>query len=280
VTTDVGQNDAVGAWGTGIFSDDTASDVRSDYRSLLESGVDDAHAMREILRTYTPDDTVVWLALAAAQSKLGRLDPTVAARALEVIDTDEDLEHWMDTEPKERRGRRRALARLRQTLTGPQPERQEVKLQWRHHTDLEVGDVLELSTESVSTLWAVVASDPGALGTHPMIRRLRYAGRRPSSAQEVFDRTRSGEIIAEPGWDEIWGVRMRSRDSDWTGPASQESKAVVCRCTKALRERWVASASRGTRSQSTSVAEPTRSVASCHRMTSSSSSSSCRQTVP
>lgn len=68
----------MGAWGPAIFSDDTACDIRSDYRELLEDGVDDAEATRRVIAEYQhlggDESHVLWLALAAAQSALGRLD--------------------------------------------------------------------------------------------------------------------------------------------------------------------------------------------------------------
>lgn len=76
----------MGAWGPAIFSDDTACDIRSDYRELLEDGVDDAEATRRVISEYQHlgDDEahVLWLALAAAQSALGRLDDSVKSEAL------------------------------------------------------------------------------------------------------------------------------------------------------------------------------------------------------
>lgn len=44
--------------------------------------------------THAEDDAVIWLALAVSQSQLGRLDPAVAARALQVLDNDEDIDIW------------------------------------------------------------------------------------------------------------------------------------------------------------------------------------------
>ncbi|NUT42750.1 MAG: MarR family transcriptional regulator [Thermoactinospora sp.] len=82
----------MGAWGYALFSDDTALDVRSDYRELIEDGVEDGEATQKILAQYAeilddPDEgPVVWLALAAAQSKIGRLDAAVLTEALEILD--------------------------------------------------------------------------------------------------------------------------------------------------------------------------------------------------
>ena len=71
----------MGAWGPAIFSDDTACDIRSDYRELLEDGVGDAEATRRVIADYQHLDQdeahVLWLALAAAQAALGRLDEAV-----------------------------------------------------------------------------------------------------------------------------------------------------------------------------------------------------------
>ncbi|SCG52127.1 DUF4259 domain-containing protein [Micromonospora inositola] len=51
----------MGAWGPGLFSDDTACDVRDEYRDMLEDGVDDDKATQRMLDSYAdvlddPDD--------------------------------------------------------------------------------------------------------------------------------------------------------------------------------------------------------------------------------
>src|SRR5690348_4616287 len=88
----------MGAWGPGVFSDDTACDIRDDYREYLGEGLTGEQATARILRGYKssladPNDaTVVWLALAATQWKLGRLDPETLAQALHVIDAGTGLQ--------------------------------------------------------------------------------------------------------------------------------------------------------------------------------------------
>lgn len=80
----------MGAWGPAIFSDDLACDIRGDYRELLEDGVSDEEASARVIEAYTHLDQdeaqVLWLALAAAQAALGRLDDSIRDRALAVID--------------------------------------------------------------------------------------------------------------------------------------------------------------------------------------------------
>lgn len=42
----------MGAWGTAIFSDDTAADVRGEYRDLLEDQVPEAEATRRVIAAF------------------------------------------------------------------------------------------------------------------------------------------------------------------------------------------------------------------------------------
>jgi hypothetical protein len=89
----------MGTWGTGVFDNDLASDVRGEYRELLEDGTADAAATQEVLRSFAhaaddPDNgACFWTGLAATQMQLGRLDPTVRDRAVAVIDAGGDPSH-------------------------------------------------------------------------------------------------------------------------------------------------------------------------------------------
>jgi hypothetical protein len=42
----------VGVWGTDLFSDDLACDIRDHYRELLEDGIEDGAATRLILESF------------------------------------------------------------------------------------------------------------------------------------------------------------------------------------------------------------------------------------
>src|SRR5258708_36682403 len=83
----------MGAWGPGLWSDDTACDVRRTYREALEDGLSDEDATAKVLAEFAAElddqDTspVVWLPLPAGQHKLGRLTGQVPDRPLEVIRT-------------------------------------------------------------------------------------------------------------------------------------------------------------------------------------------------
>ena len=85
----------MGVWGTGLFSDDVACDIRDHYRQLLEDGAEDGSATRLTLEKFEPyfeeSDGIALIAFAVTQSKLGRLEPDVRDRALAVIDVGADL---------------------------------------------------------------------------------------------------------------------------------------------------------------------------------------------
>ncbi|NPC95808.1 DUF4259 domain-containing protein [Nocardioides sp. zg-DK7169] len=210
----------MGAWGPAIFSDDTACDIRSDYRELLEDGVDDAEATRRVIAEYEYLDVdqahVLWLALAAAQSALGRLDDAVKAQALRVIDDNVGLELW--AEVGELAGRKAALGKLRATLTGPQKPPTRVRRPWSHVTDLSPGDVLAYTLpDGKRALFRVARLDAQRIGTAPILRRLDWhktslpGGRKLARLKPLPDarvlegKTRTSFRVA----------RHRKKDEDW-----------------------------------------------------------------
>ena len=126
----------MGAWGTAIFSDDLAADVRREYGALLSVGCSDEEAEEliqeyygEILGRGDPDEAVFWFALALAEWKKGRLSEKVKKKALDWLDDGSDLERWK-TSPKyepDYRKRKAVLEEFRKTLLSEQPERKKVR---------------------------------------------------------------------------------------------------------------------------------------------------------
>lgn len=172
----------MGAWGPALFSDDVACDVRDDYRALIEDGVQDDEATRQVLSSYAdalgdPDDgPVVWLALAVTQAKIGRLDPAVAQRALAIISTDEGMGRWREQGVKAEAKRRVALAKARDQITGPQPAPRELRPPWRHVTSLQAGHVLAYRTKGGQYLLLRVARiETSRVSIAPILVLLDYA---------------------------------------------------------------------------------------------------------
>ncbi len=90
-------------WGTSLFSDDLACDLRDHYRQLLEDGAEDGVATRLTLEKFhsylDESDSVALIAFAVTQSKLGRLEPDIRDRALARIDAGADLAVWERESP-------------------------------------------------------------------------------------------------------------------------------------------------------------------------------------
>jgi hypothetical protein len=94
----------LGAWGTAIFSDDTASDVREEWRDAILDGLSPEEATQRLLETFddylgdadTDTEKLFWMALAAAQMETGRLLPEARDRALAIIDAGGDVDRWRE----------------------------------------------------------------------------------------------------------------------------------------------------------------------------------------
>ena len=151
----------MGAWGAGLFQDDTACDVRDGFRDLIAEGHGPEAATAELERQWgaprmDPDhEPVFWLALAAAQFRSGRLLPHVRDRALAIIDAGEDSDRFLTA--ASRSAREAALARVREQLLGPQRKPDRIRMEPRHENDWSVGAVFAYRLQSGRlSLWRVV----------------------------------------------------------------------------------------------------------------------------
>ena len=70
------EDNDVGAWGVGIFSNDVASDIREDFRDLVADGLSATAATDQLVSECgvgksNDDDNDFWLGLAVTQPPLG-----------------------------------------------------------------------------------------------------------------------------------------------------------------------------------------------------------------
>jgi hypothetical protein len=144
----------MGAWGTAIFSDDTALDIRDEWREAILDGVSAEDATARLLQSFDDqlgdDDTerLFWMALAAAQFETGRLLPDVRDRALGIIDAGGDVELWRELAgDAEARQRARVLERLAVKLRGPQPKPKRLRRTPDFTVPFDVGDVVYVHDE-------------------------------------------------------------------------------------------------------------------------------------
>jgi hypothetical protein len=167
-------------WGTALFSDDVACDIRDHYRQLLEDGAEDAAATRLTLEKFEPyleePDGVALIAFAVTQSTVGRLEPDVRDRALAIIDAGADLAVWEQENPKLVPKRRGVLEKARAQLTGPQPARKRLRPPKRVLSGLAAGDVLALALPRRLALLRVVRVHAHRLGETPVLEELDFDG--------------------------------------------------------------------------------------------------------
>lgn len=189
----------MGTWGTGLFSSDTARDIRDFYRERIEDGIEDAEATRltlEKFRSYLddPEEGAVFLvALAVTQSKIGRLDPVVRGRALAAIDSGADLATWAQENPKLLPKRREVLNKARTQLIGVQPARKRLRPPPRPSCGLIAGDILALSLPNRVALLRVVRIKSHRRGETPYLERLDFNGPAVPSAYELAQLDAAGK---------------------------------------------------------------------------------------
>jgi hypothetical protein len=109
----------MGTWGTSIFSDDFASDIKSEFRDKIGFGKSPVEATNELIDFYkdvltdAEESSIFWIALASTQWQLGRLQKNVKKKAIDIIDSEVDLQRWIDN-PKDMKKRRTVLEQLKQ----------------------------------------------------------------------------------------------------------------------------------------------------------------------
>ena len=121
----------MGAWGTGVYDDDAALEVRDDFFFELSKGITVSEIERHIDFDYTDGDnetdTVVVLALACAELETATLTESTKKRALEVIDSNINLGLWpsdsADSDHIERKKELKEIRRLLMSYNGTKVSR-------------------------------------------------------------------------------------------------------------------------------------------------------------
>jgi len=176
----------VGSWDTGIFGGDLAADVRDDWQEALLDSLTPEHATGRVLEKHADaladadDGVLVWLALAAAQAKTGRLQANVRDQALAILEAGGDLVQWEESGVDAVARRRRALDRLAATLRGPQRPETKLRRPRVRRSPLAIGDVVRVRGEDGESEGLFVVVDhadgwpPGS--TEPVVVTLAWPG--------------------------------------------------------------------------------------------------------
>jgi len=137
----------MGTWGTAIFSDDFAADIKGEFSNKIGFGKTPEDATKELISEYSDELTdpdisgLFWLALAATQWTLGRLQESVKRKAIEIIESGQDLERWAENEIDHKK-RQAVLEKLKQQLQNEQPNQKKLAIPFIRETKMETGDLL------------------------------------------------------------------------------------------------------------------------------------------
>jgi hypothetical protein len=184
----------MGAFGPGLYDDDTTCDVRDDVDAALADGASAEDAVAGVLDRYRdcggPEvECLIWLAPAETLWRRGRLTDAVRDRALALLDRGADLDAWRADSPKSVPARRRVLTSLAKKLRGPQRASLTPRVRKKrvHAPPFEeaAGRVVSLPLSNGElALLAFVGRYPGD-ETTPIFGLLSWRGRTPPSQVEV-----------------------------------------------------------------------------------------------
>lgn len=145
----------MGVWGTALYSNDTASDIRGDYVDLLRRGNSNEEALKKLMEKNRycigdeEEEPLFWYALADTLWNYGRLTPEVKEKALYFLDHPEaELARWEDDGGKYVEAWMRTLEKLRTKLLSPQPPEKKVSKYRLYKCTWQVGDVYAYRLES------------------------------------------------------------------------------------------------------------------------------------
>lgn len=172
----------MGTWGTAIFSDDLACDIRDSYRKHIANGLTGQQATDSLLELYRevlddPDAApVFWMALAATQWRCGRLEPRVQVQALEAIEGGSDLHRWLE-DPQLINKRQAVLDKLRETLLSPQPPVKLVHKPFSNTCEWDIGEIIGYRLQSGALImFRVIGYHVDMGGTSPIFELLDWIG--------------------------------------------------------------------------------------------------------
>lgn len=163
----------MGAWGSGLYQDDVACEVRDYYIDCLrdEDGSAEDKTINYFQDELNDDDdcAVVWFALADTQWKYGRLSETVKSKALEYIDNGINLQLWTEADEKLYSKRENVLADLKNKLLSPMPPKKKLRKPHVFTCSWNIGDVFAYQLKSD------MAREKGVFGKWFVLQKVNQA---------------------------------------------------------------------------------------------------------
>lgn len=241
----------MGTWGTALYSDDLAADLRGDFKDLIGNGQTAEQALDRLLDEYKEsvldaDGTVFWLALADTAWRLGRPVPRATEEAIRIIKSGKDLERW--SSPTERKKRSTVLLQLEERLRTDPPTPKRVPKPFVANNPWTVGEVLSFRLASGRlALFRVVGHHSDTGGRHAVCEILDWIGTELPSESDAQRLPVMAQRSPSGGTQFMCSEPRRQSDMDrfartgWTSSASklaQYGVLVFPYFDRQLRERF------------------------------------------
>ena len=156
----------MGHWGTGILSNDTASDIKYTFFELYDKGLDTIDIRRKIEEDFKESDkleenTDLWLSLAYFQWQVGFLDEDLKEKVEAIIDQGIDLRVWEELGADKTTLRKRALViqNLRDRLQTYNPKPRPRKKKSTPRTIFKKGECYAVKLKNNNYTGIVVLED-------------------------------------------------------------------------------------------------------------------------
>jgi hypothetical protein len=171
----------MGTWGTALYSDDLAADLRGDLRELIGQGLSSEAALDKLAVEYAsslddPDEaSVFWLAIAHAAWRLGRPIERATKEALRIILSGSDLPRWVDA--KSRQKRQVVLEKVEADLRGQAPTPRRIPVPFVANNTWSIGELVAYRLASGAwTLFRVIGHHVDKGGRHAVCEPLDWVG--------------------------------------------------------------------------------------------------------
>ena len=136
----------MGSWGTILYANDTTSDIKDFYMTLLRNETSNEEALKLTLEQFDDligdeEEPLLWFALSETMWQVGRMTPEIKSKVLEWLDKDGYMEAW-EANSKSMDGWRKTIDKLKIKIESPMRSEKKIKKPTMPKQDLwNLGDV-------------------------------------------------------------------------------------------------------------------------------------------
>jgi hypothetical protein len=138
----------MGAWGTGILSDDTVRDVIGDYLDLFNRGNSPESIRQKIVEKYAgsvrdaDEGPLIWFGIAKAQWDCSHLEQFVLSKIREIVEDGLGLARWAEQGERQLERRKTALKQFLIKLETPNPRARKPRKAIKRKPKFQPGDCI------------------------------------------------------------------------------------------------------------------------------------------